>query len=357
MRKLLLVPILVFTQFGVSQNTAKTADLKSAEISNSTALSLLDNTSAVIISNPDCKDFSVNTENLSNISFDGTINQGKLSGLEYYGFGKTKEEIKQVTWNKFSSPTISGLLNKNDSIANFAVGISTNVVTIYRSKGQKMRDAYGVLRRAVDDLDDFANEIVRKAHPDLNPASDEYNKELQKTMDSLTTKLPDEFAADLKKPLLMFDIASAYSVLYPDNKYKTSTPDRLGFWGTITFSPKLQGEKNYLNLYVFGRYLDDKAVYDKVNDDYSDSFRYYDYGGKAQIDFNNVSVGYEYIVRNGDGKDYRSVGFVQYKLNTDVYLTGGFGKNFVSDSDKDLVTMFGIRWGINKKDKRDWQNE
>lgn len=356
MRNLLVISALVITQFGVSQNTAKTADLKSAEISNSTALSLLDNTSAVIVSNPDCKDFSVNTENLSNISFSGTLNQGNLNGLEYYGFGKTKNEIKQVTWNKFIRPTVSGLLSKNDSIANFAVGISTNVVTIYPSNSKKMSKAYNNLRRLVDDADTLAEEMVKEEHPELNPNSQEFNAEVQKKMDSNKTKLPDEFAEDLKKPLLAFDIASAYSVLYPDNKYKTSTPDRLGFWGTITFTRKLD-EKNYLNFYVFGRYLEDRAVYNKVNDDYNDFFKYYDYGGKAQFDFNNVSVGYEYIVRNGDGGDYRSVGFVQYKVNTDVYLTGGFGRNFTSDADKDLVSMFGIRWGINKKDKRDWESK
>jgi len=355
MKKLLLLSVLVFAQIGISQTTSEQVDLKSIEISNSTALSLLDNTAAVIVSNPNCKDFSVNTENLSNISFDGTLNKGKLTGLEYYGFGTTTDEIKRVTWDKFSRPTISGVLNKNDSIANFAVGISTNVVTIYRSSSKEMSDSYYALRNQTEQLIDLAETKVRSANPSLDPNSDEFNEKVAIEMNAIQMKMADKFAEDLKKPLLMFDIASAYSVLYPDNKYKTSKPDRIGVWGTVTFSPKLQGEKNYLNLYVFGRYLEDKSVYNKVNANYDDYFKYFDYGGKVQFDFDNVSVGYEYINRNGDGKDYRSVGFIQYKVNTDVYLTGGFGKNFTSDADKDLVSMFGIRWGINKKDKRDWQ--
>ena len=356
MKNIILISCLAFAQIVVSQNSSGTADLKSAEIVNSTALSLLDNTAAVIISNPDSKDFSVNTENLSNISFDFSLNKGKLSGLEYYGLGKNTSDFKRVTSDKLLKPYISGVLNKNDSIANFAVGISVNIVTIFRAKKQDMIDGYQIMRNAADVIAKKADEIMVRDYPNLDRITNtnEYNLQRVKIMDSLPSKKLKEFPEILKHPFLMLDFASAYSVLYPAKTYKTSQPDRLGIWSTLTISPKLIGANNYLNFYGFIRYLEDKAVYNKTNLNYNDQFKYFDFGGKIQFDFNDLSIGYEYIKRNGDGKDYRSVGLIQYKVNTDVYLTGGFGKNFTSDADKDLVTLFGIRWGVNSKDKRDW---
>src|ERR1700727_1100695 len=97
MKKIIFFSCFLITQIMVSQETNKIVDLKNVQIVNSTALALLDNTAAVITSNPDCKDFSINTENLSNISFDVSLNKGKLSGLEYYGLGNSTADFKQVT--------------------------------------------------------------------------------------------------------------------------------------------------------------------------------------------------------------------------------------------------------------------
>lgn len=359
MKKLLLIFSLVISQLLSAQNSSGIADLKSAEIVNSTALSLLDNTAAIITSNPDCKDFSINTENLSNISFDVSLNKGKLNGLEYYGLGKETKDFKQVHSNKLLRPYVSGVLNKNDSIANFAVGISVNVLTVFRVNKKQMTDSYEKMRTETIDLANEADRIMARDFPNLNRITntEAYNNQRVKVMDSIPTKDANEFAEILQRPLLMLDLASAYSVLYPDNTYNDSQPDRLGIWSTLTVSPKLTGTNNYLNVYAFVRYLEDKSVYNEAVLDYSNEFKYFDFGGKIQLDFNNLSFGYEYIKRNGDGKDYRSVGMIQYKVNTDVYLTGGFGKNFKTDSDKDLVTMFGIRWGINEKNKKAWASK
>lgn len=356
MKKLFSLTLLATTSLAISQNSAKVADLKSAEISNSTTLSLLDNTAAIIVSNPECKDFSINTENLSNISFDFSLNKGKLSGLEYYGLGKSTADFKQATANKLLRPSVSGLLQRNDSTAHFAVGVSINVITIFRVNKEKMIEAYGKIKTETAALTEKADLVMRRHYPDLAVAinPDAYYKQRNKVLDSLPNGKADEFAEILRRPLLMLDIATAYNVLYPENTFKTSQPDRLGVWSTLTVSPKLEGENNYLNIYGFVRYLDDKSVYNKDTKTYDDYFKYFDFGGKVQLDFNNLSVGYEYIKRNGNGKDYRSVGMVQYKVSTDVYITGGFGKNFTADFDKDLVTLFGIRWGMNKKDQRDW---
>lgn len=355
MKKLVIISCLALTQLCPAQDPKKTINLESAQITNSVALSLIDNTAAVITSNPDCKDFSINTENLQSISFDASLNKGKLGGLEYYGLGKTTDQFKQVTMDKLLRPNVSGVLNKNDSTATFVVGFSTNIFTVFAVNKTKMAQSFNKMTKSLDELNKIADGIMREKYPELDriTRTQEYNEKRIEVMDSIPTPISDEFADILKKPLLTFDVAAACSVLYPNNTYKDSQPDRLGVWGTLTLCKKLAGKDNYINAYGFTRYLEDRAVYNAASLNYDDQMKYFDFGGKIQLDCDNLSFGYEYIKRNGAGKDYRSVGMVQYKVNTDIYLTGGFGKNFESDSDKDLVTLFGIRWGINNKDVRE----
>lgn len=355
MKKIILFSCFLITQIMVSQETNKIVDLKNVQIVNSTALALLDNTAAVITSNPDCKDFSINTENLSNISFDVSLNKGKLSGLEYYGLGNSTADFKQVTTDKLLRPNVSGVVTKNDSTANIAIGFNVNVLTVFRVNKEKMDSSFRIMTKSAKELNSLADAIMAEKYPQYDKFTnpEKYLEQRNKVLDSIPTKISDEFAEILRKPLLMLDVASAYSILYPNNTFKDNQPDRLGVWSTLTACGKLAGKNNYINFYGFIRYLEDKAVYNKVNLNYDDHMKYFDFGGKVQLDFNDLSIGYEYIKRNGNGKDYRSVGMIQYKVTADVYLTGGFGKNFTSDSDKDLVSLFGIRWGINKKDIRE----
>lgn len=341
-----------------SQNTEKSVDLKSVQILNSTALSLLDNTAAVITSNPDCKDFNINTENLSNISIDFSLNKGKLNGLEYYGLGKNTVDFKQATINKLLRPNVSAVVHQTDSTTSLAAGFNVNILTVFRYNKKEMIEAYQSMRNNTEKMNNEADLIMDRDFPNLirsvNP--EEYNLQFAKVLESLPSESEkaDDFAEIVKRPLLMLDLASAYSTLYSKNTFKNNQQDRIGVWSTLTFSPKI--DANYLNLYGFVRYIKDNSVYNNLTLNYTDQFEYFDYGCKIQIDIDAISFGYEYIKRNGYGKDYRSVGVIQYKINSNYYLTGGFGKNFSSDSTKDLVCLIGIRWGINKKDSKEWDN-
>jgi hypothetical protein len=349
--------LFLLVQICYSQNTSNSVDLKSVEILNSTALSLLDNTAAIITSNPDCKDFNINTENLSNISLDFSLNKGKLNGLEYYGLGKSTNDFKQATINKLLRPNVSVVIKQTDSTTSLAAGFNVNVFTIFRKKKKEMVDSYLFFRMDTQAMMDKAQSIMENKFPSLSPTAS--SVEWYRKRDSIVTSFPEqqteelnEFAEILKKPLLTLDLAAAYSTLYYDNTHGNNQQDRIGIWSTLTFSPKV-GD-NYLNLYGFIRYIKDDSVYNDLTLNYSDQFEYFDYGCKILIDIDALSFGYEYIKRNGNGKDYRSVGIIQYKISSNYYLTGGFGKNFTSDSPKDLVTLLGIRWGINKKDSKDW---
>jgi hypothetical protein len=355
MKKKVIWFFLIFTQVCVCQNTAKTVDLKNVEILNSTALSLLDRSAAIITSNPDCKDFNINTENLSNISIDFSLNKGKLNGLEYYGLGKSINDFKQVTINKLLRPNVSGVINQNDSTTTLAAGFNVNILTVFRSNKKNMADAYTHFRVVSQKIIDDADLIMKRDFPNITPANNltEYFNQRDKIIENSISEEADEFAEILKKPLLSLDLAAAYSTLYSDNTHGNNQQDRVGVWSTLTFSPKVQN--NYLNIYGFIRYIKDNSVYSNLTSGYSDQIEYFDYGCKIQIDIDAFSFGYEYIKRNGDGNNYRSVGVVQYKISSNYYLTGGFGKNFISDSDKDLVSLLGIRWGMNKKDSKEWE--
>ena len=70
MKNFIVLALVIYSSLSRAQSKATSTDLKEIEIANSSALSLLDNTAAIITSNPAVKEFNINTENLSKISFD-----------------------------------------------------------------------------------------------------------------------------------------------------------------------------------------------------------------------------------------------------------------------------------------------
>lgn len=360
----LKIVIIACSSLAFSQNTTDEVDLKELQIANSPALSLLDNTAAVITSNSDVKDFNVNTENLSKITFEYTLflkKKKNMKGLEYYGLGSTESEIKSFTSHYFR-PTLSGALNQSESMTSFSVGFSMNLITVYSKKGSTMQSYYRGMKNDPANISDLADAELIKIDPTMNRANPGYAAAKAAKMAEMGKNMKDNNVADfsmvLKKPMVLWDVASAYSVLFPSNEYKVTQPDRLGIWSTLTFSLNLSKDEKknkFINAYLFSRYLQDKSVLNELTEEYIDSFEFFDFGGKLQFDFNKFSFGYEYIKRNGDGKDFRSVGLLQYQLRKDIYLTGGFGKNFEAETQKDLVTLFGIRFGINEKDLIKWE--
>jgi len=152
------------------------------------------------------------------------------------------------------------------------------------------------------------------------------------------------------KPYVSIDIASAFNYFFDNNTFSSGKFGRFGIWGTANFNTILSKKsdadykKNYLNLYLFGRYIKDEMVFNNNLKQY-DKNEFYDLGGKLNFEFDRLSFGYEYIRRTGDHKDYRSVGSISYKINENVSLEGGFGKNF--ERKDNLITTLGLRWGIN----------
>ncbi|WP_430410249.1 hypothetical protein [Kordia sp.] len=151
------------------------------------------------------------------------------------------------------------------------------------------------------------------------------------------------------KPTFRLDGAIAYSALFKENTTNSATVNRLGSWITGELSILLNSNSNsssnsYFNLLFTGRYIEDEF---NINENGIYSTNYYrDLGGKVEFEFNDFAFSYEYISRNGTVESERSVGNVKYTINKNLSITGGFGKDFAI-SDENLLTIFGINWGVN----------
>lgn len=174
-------------------------------------------------------------------------------------------------------------------------------------------------------------------------------REKKRKEDDFTAKDLDDTFKEItsRKPLFAVDLAAAYNQRFFGNTFNDNSAGRYGIWSTLTMSAFLDKKKtnrDYLNVYGFVRYLDDttRGIIPGTGDD---RFNAFDLGVKGELEFDKLSVAYEYINRSGDMEGYRSVGSIRYQIINDIFLTGSFGNNFGEVDD--LVTLFGIKWGIN----------
>ena len=67
------------------------------------------------------------------------------------------------------------------------------------------------------------------------------------------------------------------------------------------------------------------------------------------MEINKLKFSYEYLERDGDNKQFRSVGNITYQFSEDITINGGFGKDFPADNN--LITLLGINWGLDLGEK------
>ena len=144
------------------------------------------------------------------------------------------------------------------------------------------------------------------------------------------------------KPIFRVDGALAYSILFKENDFNTNTAKRLGGWLTTDLALPFN-DKNYFHLYTIARYMDNGFNLDSEQNYFDTNF--WDIGGKLELELGKFNLSYEYLQRDGDDEQYRSVGNITYQINKDISITGGFGKDFPV-SDDNLVTILGINWGL-----------
>jgi len=351
-----------FITFAFSQTkTTDTISLKDLETPTSPAFMLLDQTPTTIEHPNSSKAFVasvLNTFNTTtglpqNYAVDFTpfwfVKHPNLTSLSYMGYNADKHKQKifgnlKLASISFAYITSTDSITKNQ-INNVAIGLRFNLITI-RSK-KDIEDLLAANLKAVSllkELDGGLDAYVDRGLIVTDSAL--YHKKVQKYYADLASKPAQK--NDLRdilnrKPVFTLDGAVGYNNFFLDNNYSNSHFGRFGAWTTLNYAKNLDSlSSDYINFYALGRYISDGTVL--VNNKYTTQ-NYYDFGGKLEFEFRNLSIGYEYIYRSNDlTGTFRSNGQIKYKVSDQVILTGAFGKNFGTNNN--LISLLGINWGI-----------
>lgn len=275
------------------------------------------------------------------------INANKKGRTFYKYIGVDNEsdasKRKQHPFSGLNTTTVSfafvdkefkGIVGKKKT---YSVGVRTTILRFYNKK--KVYDNTKQISRVLAELVTPTDIMVQGA--------DAIKKYWEAHNDELTTALKP-FQKTIK-PLFRLDGAVAYSSLFKENTTDSNTAARFGSWLTAQGSMIInEGSEskynNYFNVLLTARYIDDGFNSNSDNDYFK--LHYLDFGGKIALDYNKFTFGYEFISRNGSINSSRSVGSIAYGISKDITITGGFGKDF-STTNENLLTVFGINWGLN----------
>ena len=361
MKSLSLITLMtLFSIISYSQNDEKQIDLSEFNLSNvsSPAFVLINESPTEIYVPENLKSLTIHALNnlseglsieLSPYYFLNTESKDR-SFFKYIGLKKVGSKYKQNIFSGLNTSTFSfayankefaDLIDKERKV--FSVGFRTKLIRVYNEK--EAVDYYNKVSSILTNII-YPNSILAK----IGAAN---------TQDEKTKIINDYFKTEegikhLKnldiykkpiKPIFQIDFAMGYSSLFEENKIDSKTLNRFGTWLTSEFSLILNKDSdksdsnNYINLFLTSRYIEDGF---NLNEN---TVYYSDFGGKIELELGSFSFGYEYIKRNGSVDSERSVGIVKFLINKNLSLNGGFGKNF--NSEENLVTLFGINWGIN----------
>jgi len=263
---------------------------------------------------------------------------------KYIGVEKnpSTNEIKQYPFRGLNTTSISfAYVDKEfasfiESKKTYSIGARTTILRFY-NKNKVYENKVGMANALSNivippSVISEGEEAIKKYYADNQDAINKLIEPFQKTI----------------KPFARLDGAIGYSALFKENTTNSSTVNRLGGWLTAETSFILNEgaetkHNNYFNLLLTARYIEDGFNID-ANQEYFDAF-YRDFGGKAEFEFGSIAFSYEYISRNGTITSERSVGTLTYTFNENISISGGFGKDFPEEDN--LITVFGIHWGIN----------
>ena len=360
-RKLILSTLLLSGLLLQAQETGEIT-IKNLELPSAPAFALLDYSPTNISAPVTVQALTLSLVNASNSS-EGFPSNYALEFSPYWVFRNKSQNFsdhfEKEEYERYSKPyknmSVSFASVKKDTIQNVSVGVRTNIFTINR-------------KERMDNVKALKNQVARFARildvelaPDKNnfvSGSPEYQAEMQRRLDRIDnlakfSKTRDSIYKNLEevtlmKPLFSIDAAMAYNHFFDDSRFASGKFGKFGAWTTLSENFLLRGDKNYLSLYQYARFLVSEMEYDATAGDYKKDERF-DIGTKVEFQFDKLSVGYEYIKRLGDAKNYRSVGNIKYILSETLVLNGGFGKNF--EHTDNLVSFLGVSWGLSANNK------
>jgi hypothetical protein len=365
MKNLIKIVICLFVVSAYSQD--ETIKIKDLEMPNSPAFTILDY-SPTIISNPKTtQELTLSLINSVNSS-NGIPTNYALEFTPFWTFsGENKSlksyldgENKEIICKPYKNLSISIASVKKDSIQNVSFGIRTNIITINNKKVQELTQSLNDKLKFINKLIDakFNYELAKNK---VESGSDE-DKKLDKmilngiSQDEALKELSEELYLKLdeiknlkSKPQFSIDIASAYNHFFDNKEFKSGKFGRFGTWATLNENICFtKNSKNYFSLYQYARFLVNETNYDETTMSYVKD-KSLDLGLKAEFQFSDLTIGYEYVLRTSEKENYRSVGNIKYKVNDNIILNGGFGKNF--ERTDNLISFLGVSWGISQNNK------
>lgn len=279
-----------------------------------------------------------------------------------YAFGGFLRKMTLSASSTFNDST-SGSLLKNTNY--YAAGLNTNILTLRTKQDHTNINGYfttisGRLKAAGQAFEDS----VTKANPALSPAQLAtllFSTAVQKAEIASTANFlahDNEYTSGSKNlqnalnvPLFQLDFSVAYSQAFPNNSTSNSRFNRLAGWltGALNF-PINSAHSDYLSVMGMYKLIGDNLLTDTTHNIYQRESAN-DIGGKLSITMSDFSIGFEGIWRTYTNdksfNSHRAVGFIQYKVNQNIYLTGSFGQNFGSSNN--LFTLLGVNFGFGNK--------
>ncbi|MDD2529422.1 MAG: hypothetical protein RBS33_15345 [Lentimicrobium sp.] len=358
---LFVIFLLFICQHALAQQEGSIVNLKDMEVPNSPAFMLLDVGSTVIERPGTAKAFALGIVNSvsksaglpQNYALEFTpfwfFRHPGMSSLKYHGYNVLKD--RQTVFSNIPKGSVSmAIVQTDDSVSSFqniSFGFRTNLVTLRRAPDiealiQANNELVNQLRDQQERLISFIGDLMLRVN---NPVLYEQKvREFFEQEEITNRNKKNQIAAVIgRRPLLSVDVAAAMNIAFQDQQYSTGKMGRAGVWLTANYAQPIHSKdkikENYLNLYVLARYLSDHS--------YSGPSREsFDFGGKIELEFECISLAYEYVLRNTDGgHTFRSSGEVRYRLSEALYLSGAFGRNF--GEEQNLIALFGLHWGIN----------
>ncbi len=267
------------------------------------------------------------------------IKNSNMDFKKYYNLRGENYEKQNIFGDIFKRASVSIAFTDNDygvyteSQRALSVGVRTSLIKmISKNSIEKINQSntkfYNYIKSLPIQISPTQEELDARREQIAN--SDEY-KALSQALQA--------------KPVFVVDFAAAYSTLLEDNDGQLSdTFARFGAWLStdLAFNFTKNNTQNYFHFYTVFRYLRDGLNVDDMGQPFTTTV--FDFGGKVEFELDKLSIGYEYVSREGDTDSYRSVGTIKYRINDKFLLEGGFGDSFKAGDT--AISILGIKWGI-----------
>lgn len=276
----------------------------------------------------------------------------KMTAFRYMGYDQPTGKQLPFSHIKKASLSLAYVSQPDEAstadISSIAFGIRTTLFSI-RSK-ENIAALQAANEQVVMKLRDLNRRII-----ELDPLAPDYHQKVQQIIDHYEEDpglLQAEEGLRMQmevKPLLAVDAAFAYSMFFLDNTFSDRHFGRLGIWAVANYSQPLGKDPvtvNYLSLSAILRYLRDGTEPESPGN-YGVS-NHVDFGAKARLELNKLSLAVEYVRREGNEPaegSFRAVGMIDYRLSPSFALNASFGRNF--GQEQNLITLFGLSFGLN----------